>query len=110
MSNESQATGLLLKTLLDEMQHQRKTSGVLADAMSRNALEVQQLSIQVHQLHKDLTLIGSLTERVLKIEQERAEERARGRAFAAVAAAICAAVGAIAAMVVPPLASKLIGG
>lgn len=98
---------LLLKSLLDESRSQRETQTQLTEALSRTTLEIERLSVRVHQLHTDLAVIQQLSERVTVIERERAAEQTRGKVYASIGAAIAAAIGAVAGIVAPWFLSRV---
>lgn len=57
-----------MNLLMEEIREQRKDTKGLNLALSQTALQVERLTNKVDQVHKDLSSIGDLLERITKIE------------------------------------------
>lgn len=57
-----------MNLLMEEIREQRKDTKGLNVALAQTALQVERLTNKVEQVHKDLSSIGDLLERITKME------------------------------------------
>lgn len=73
------------KQLADEIREQRKDSRALSDALNRTTLEVERLSGKVEQVHRDISAMGPIFERLSKLELDNAALKTKLAIYASLA-------------------------
>lgn len=82
-----------ISLVMEEIREQRSDTRRLSEALAQNALAVERLGAKVDQVHKDLSSIGDLLDRINKIEQAHEGLRTKVTIYSS-------GIGAVAAIVI----------
>lgn len=82
-----------ISLVMEEIREQRSDTKRLSEALAQNALAVERLGAKVDQVHKDLSSIGDLLDRINKIEQAHEGLKTRVAIYSS-------GIGAVAAIVI----------